>query len=230
VQLLVTLLGTAAALGCIALLCAVHLELELRALGDPSGAFAIAFGATAAGVVVSAARASAVPWRVEVHAFGRRWGLPSRWRRGDPARAERRKRARPAERDAARPSPLTRWSGWLDRPGSVALLRSLGRRVSIEELFVEAAFDFRDILLTGRVSGVLYAVSGILPGSVTLVQRPGWEGAERWELTGRGRVALWPGLALGAVLWYMLRAPRMQRAQGSGHPPRPTPAAQERAG
>jgi hypothetical protein len=78
-------------------------------------------------------------------------------------------------------------------------------RVAIDDLTLDVAYGFRDIALTGQITGALYALSGVLPAQIVLTQRPSWAGDERWELTGAGHVRLWPGLVLLEVLWYMLR-------------------------
>jgi hypothetical protein len=212
VQLWLVVLGCSATLGLLAVFAALRVELDARAVGEPSGAWVLAFGLGFGLAAVSGVCGKGVPLAVELHALGRRF--PLRWRgRNKPKEPKKDEENAPlgeslgarVERFMASP------------PALLEPLRLAGRRVSLEELSIDAVYGFRDIALTGRVAGALYALAGILPDYVHLSQRPSWDGSERWELNLSGRVAVYPVLVLAEFLWYMLRA-RIGRAFSKSAP------------
>lgn len=209
-QLWLVLLGCGALLALIALFAALRIELDARAFGEASGAWASAFGLASGPCAVSGVCGRGVPLALELHLFGRRF--PVKWRRRSVPKGAA------ASSEKAQPSePLSaRVERFLDSPLELDMLRRGLRLVELDRLAVDAAYGFRDIALTGRVAGVLYAISGALPEKVELTHRPSWDGSERWELSANGRFSLYPALVLLTVLWYMLRA-RARRAAPSGH-------------
>ena len=218
-QLWLVVLGCGMALGLLAVFAAWRVEFDARAVGEPSGAWIVAFGLGLGLGAISGVYGKGVPLVVELHALGRRF--PLRWR-------GRRKRAEPpkeVENAAPEPSLGVRLQRWLDSPPSLLEpLKVAGRRVRLDELAIDTSYGFQDIALTGRVAGVLYALSGVLPDNVHLSQRPNWDGSERWELSFSGRLALYPVLVLLELLWYMLRT-RFGRtfSKSVGAPPAPPP-------
>ena len=198
-QLWLVLLGCGAVLGLIAVFAALRVELDARGFGEPSGGWAFAFGLGVRLAAVSGVCGKGVPLAAELHVLGRRF--PLRWR-------GRKRREKPPE-EAAKAPPRERLGvrieRWLGSPSSIEHLLRVRRRFRLDGLVVDTSYGFSDIALTGRVAGALYALSGALPESVTLNQRPRWDGSERWELSLSGRVALYPVLVLFDLLWYMLR-------------------------
>jgi hypothetical protein len=218
VQLWLVVLGCGATLGLLALFAALRIEFDARGVGEPSGAWVFAFGLGFGLAAVSGMCGKGVPLVVELHVLGRRF--PLRWR----GRKKREEPTKNPEDAPVRPSLGARVQRWLDSPPSLEPLRLAGRRVSLDELSLDTTYGFRDIALTGRVAGVLYALSGVLPDYVHLNQRPRWDGSERWELSLSGRVAVYPTLVLLELLWYMLRA-RLGRtvSKSVGAPPAQPP-------
>lgn len=213
-QLCWVLLGCSVALGLIGLFGALRLAIEARACGQPSGSWAAAFGLEVGPLTLSGVAGSGAALRVELHALGRRFALPGRKKKARAGRAE-------AVPPVARPTAGARIWRWLQQPSSgLEPLRTVARHVSCERLTIESTYGFRDIALTGKVAGALYALAGILPPSVVLAHSPSWNGEERWDLTVAGRVAVVPGLVLPALLWYMLRT-RLGRTRSAPATPRP---------
>ncbi|HWA74956.1 MAG TPA: hypothetical protein VG937_21590 [Polyangiaceae bacterium] len=209
-QLWLVLLGCGVVLGVIVLFAALRVELEARGFGEPSGAWATAFGVASGPGTLSGVCGRGLPLALEVHAFGRRFPLKWRWRRAPPAS--------PLPEQAAPTESLTaRIQRFLDSPLELDMVLRALRLFELDRLSVDAAYGFRDIVLTGRVAGMLYALSGALPDKVRLTQRPSWDGSERWELSANGRVSFYPALVLLTVLWYMLRI--RTRRSPPGHSP-----------
>jgi hypothetical protein len=208
VQLWLVVLGSFGVLLSILLAGAVRLEFEGRAFGEPSGAWACAFGIDLGPFAVSGVVGRGAPHKIELHLLGRRFRVPSRSSRAKTKGAKTKGRAGAGS--------------WLSPLRAVELLIGERRRVLVEALLVDAAYGFEDIVLTGRIAGVLSALSGILPSGIVITQRPSWEGAERWEVDLTGRVRLWPGLVLLDVLWYMIRT-RTGRSRPGDNSARPTP-------
>jgi hypothetical protein len=211
VQLWLVLLGCGAMLALIALFAALRVELDARGFGEASGAWASAFGLASGPGAVSGVCGRGVPLALELHLFG--WRFPLKWRR----RRERPAADAPEKAQPAEPV-IARIERFLDSPPSLDVVLRVLRLIELDRLTVDAAYGFRDIALTGRVAGALYAISGALPEKVELTQRPSWDGSERWELSANGRVSFYPVLVLLTVLWYMLRA-RARRTPPSGHSP-----------
>jgi hypothetical protein len=182
------------ALGVIALFSAVRLALDVRAIGQPSGAWVVAFGFELGFLQLAGVTQSAAALELDTRVFGRRWrfGGKSKQRTPDPV--------------PARPKASRKLPPWLDPVDAALFLLDERRRVTIERLDVELDYGFRDVVLTGKIAGALYALSGVLPERIRIVQRPSWGGGEAWQAQASGRIAFWPGLVLAEVLWYMLRA------------------------
>ena len=215
-QLWLVVLGCFAVLGVIAFAKAVRLEVEARAAGEPSGTWVTAFGLAVGPAVLSGVCARGLPLSLEIHAFGRRFPV----KRQPRSRAPRGSPPSPSS-GAARgvAHVLARLEHLLGLPAGLDTVLRLLRWVELERLSLDAAYGFRDIALTGRVAGALYALSGALPEQVVFRQRPSWDGAERWELNAAGCLSVYPGLVLLTALWYMLRT-RVKRSSWGGPTPR----------
>jgi len=210
VQLLAVLLGSVAALAAIALFARVRIALDVQGRGEPSGHWLAAFGVELGPWAVTGVAARGVPSKLELHALGQRFDL-THLVAPEPDGSGRATRSAPAR---------TEGSLFGDPVALLGLALDERCRFQIEQLRVEIGFGFRDIALTGKLLGALYMVSGVLPARMILEPRPRWDGAESFELGARGTVAVWPGLALTELLWYMLR----RRARRARQPPEPLAA------
>ncbi|MFZ5897418.1 MAG: hypothetical protein ACOY0T_40570 [Myxococcota bacterium] len=184
---------------------AIDFEFDGRGFGDAKGQWAAAFGVVVCGVVLSGVCAKQAPARLELRVFGRTISLSKLLRRGPRKRREPKPTAQ-EERETP--------SKW--RFGSAEVLELLLHKsawLRVHSVKAELSYGFQDVALTGRLAGALYALAGALPPQVQLVQHVSWDGAERWEASTSGRVAVWPGRVLVDVLWAMLRARRRGSAQ-----------------
>lgn len=220
-QLVLVAIASAVSLAAIALLSALRLSVDARALGHPNGTWALAFGLELGVVQFAGVIGSAAPGALEMRVLGRKISF-ERWLR-------RRSSAVRPEPPAPSPSPNAkrrRLPAWLDPVDLVVFLADERRHLAIEALDIDLDYGFRDVALTGKLAGVLYALGGVLPPPVRVNQRPSFEGGETWQAHIGGRVALWPGLVLFEVLWYMLRARLRYRPAAATTPaPEPGPAA-----
>lgn len=210
-QLWVVLISSALCLVLLLALVAVEIEFNAQGVGEASGAWAAAFGVACAGVVVSGVCARQQAIKFDVRFL--RWKV-------DLARLTRRRTRRPKAPVRQRPGGGIR--AHFDLSEALDLgLREL-RRVEVVRVDAALSYGFRDIALTGRLAGALYALSGILPAAVHFEQTVRWDGGERWEASASGRIALSPGRVLFDALWFMLRA--RWRRRGPSPTPKPTPA------
>lgn len=194
-QLWVVLLASLLTLALLALCSALKIELEARGQGERSGAWVIAGAVGVGPLALAGVGRAGAPLHFELRLFGRRVPLPRR----RPPRA-----ARGEEPPARKPAGAKAAQGL--RLGPLELLELLlaeRRRLRIERLRVEASYGFQDIVLTGKLAGALYALSGALPAGVQLEQRPRFDGAESWELSVDGALRLSLGLVLLELVWYM---------------------------
>jgi hypothetical protein len=201
-QLAFVALGSAIALGALALLAALRVAIDARAVGQSNGSWALGFGVEVGPLQLAGVLGTAAPKRLELQLFGRQIAL-TRLLTG-------RRKKKAAEADAkSKPEELVkrrRLPSWLD-PLDVALfLLDERRHLRPERLELELDYGFRDVALTGKLSGALYVLSAVMPAQVTIKQNPRWDGADTWQVHLDGRLALWPGLVLVEVLWYMFRA------------------------
>jgi hypothetical protein len=138
-------------------------------------------------------------------------------------RSSRTKPRKPAP--AKSPKPSRKLPPWLDPIEALLFLADERRHVRLERLDIDLDYGFRDVVLTGKLAGALYALSGVLPERIRINQRASWEGGEAWQAQASGQLAFWPGLVLAEVLWYMLRARFRRRPAAPGaEPVRGTPA------
>lgn len=204
-QLWLVLLGSALALTVIATCVRWGVELDLRAQGEPTGAWAIALGVALGPIAVTSLWARSVPFRVDVFCFGRPLEL-GRGRRSDTAAAEPDPPASSGPEAAeqhqreARPAPslterLREGERYLSLAGRLEPL------VRVDAIELDCSYGFRDVALTGRFVAVLSVLGALLPRRVSLRQTPLWHGPERWSVQAQGRV----GVAFGLVLVELLR-------------------------
>jgi len=196
VQLWVLLGASALCLGVLLALAALEFEFDGRALGEANGHWACAFGVAVLGVVVSGVCAKQQPLRLDLRVFGRSFPLA----KGG---------AKPKREPKAEPEPRGKRLRWPLRQvpvlEAVEFLLEESGRIELQSVDVELTYGFEDISLNGKLAGLLYALSGALPPQVRLVQHVRWDGAERWEVSASGHIALWPGRVLFDAIWYMLR-------------------------
>ncbi|HYO98142.1 MAG TPA: hypothetical protein VER33_26740 [Polyangiaceae bacterium] len=196
-QLWLVLLGSALTLFLVLVVARVQLDLDVRAIGQPDGVLRAAGGAACGPLALTAVHASHTPTVVELHAFGRRFDA---------------RRPRQATRPDAPPSRGSAAHALLGRDPLELLdvVLELRHAAAVDVLDVDLNYGFRDVALTGKLLGAIYALSALLPRGVRVTQNARWDGEEAWDLAVRGRIALWPGRVLVRLLWYMLR----RRARG----------------
>lgn len=215
-QLVLVGAGSALVLLLLALVCALRVSFDVRALGRADASWVVAFGVETGPFQLAGVLARQSPARLDLRLFGRRLSLHRR------ARARTKK---PRARAPASGKPRRRLPAWIDPVDAALFLLEERRHVQIEQLDLELDYGFRDVALTGKLAGALYVLAGVLPPSVTLRHNPSWEGTETWQAHAEGRVALWPGLVLVEVLWYMIRARLRHRpASPAAEPVRGTAA------
>lgn len=216
-QLCLVLLGSVLALGWILGRAWLLLECDVRAVGEPSGTWAMAVGVAAGPFALAGVAGSDRVSHLEVRAFGRR--LPKL--RSRSARSREEKEPTPSQA----PSPMAASGAelWRQRFGRLKdhgeFLLSLRHHLKSEPIGIDLVYGFRDVALTGRVLGALAAFSGVLPAPVELWQTPLWSGPERWEARTSGRLRIRLCLVIGELLWYMLKRrqkPPSSRSETNG--------------
>lgn len=188
--------------------CALFVRLSFSwsivAKGEPSGAWALVCGGDALGVSVTFVAAEGVPAHVVVFVLGRRLHAVT----VDELRAMHARRSakpkKPRKRKPARTEPtgalaqLTELyqtiAAWMDPVDALAALWSEHRRLRLAWLNIETRYGFRDPILTGQITGLLYILDTFLPTRVRLVASPDWNAEDRFSLSLEGRAWLWPGL------------------------------------
>ncbi|MFO0566899.1 MAG: hypothetical protein U0263_14620 [Polyangiaceae bacterium] len=195
---------------------------NLQARGEPSGFWAIAGGAEFGPVAMSAIAARGIEAQVAVHAFGRK--VLVRKLTGRKVEPEPEPVPEPAEpvpsalaRAEARYQRLARW---LDPVDLALFVVGERRRIELLPTVVELEYGFRDIALTGKLLGALYALSAFLPSALELRQRPSWESTDRASLSGSGKIRIWPGRLCVDAAWYLIKSVKIRRrgAVGRGAP------------
>lgn len=170
---------------------------ELR--GEPDGSWAGAGGLEIGPVGVTGAVARGVSPFFQVHVFGLRvhsGALSAR-------RSEAPKPSRPARRSARPFDPYEL---------GVTALRSVERLRPVT-LDLGLRYSFRNVVLTGRVSGALHVLSSLLPAGVRLSQEPRWDALDRFAVSLSGAARVSPALFLYDGLCYMIRMSRKERAR-----------------
>jgi hypothetical protein len=208
-QLVLVAVGSVCVLLGLLLFAALRIRLDGRAVGHPNGQWGLAFGLELGPVQVTGIVAKGAPTRLDGVVFGRRFALGRLLSRKRP-------RALPLKTPKNRTKPeRAGFPSWLDPIDAALFVLDERRHLRVEELVLDIDYGFRDVALTGRMAAALYVLSGVLPSRVTLNHNPSWQGGESWQLHVAGRLAVWPGLVVAEVLWYIIRA-RLRR-----RPPRP---------
>jgi hypothetical protein len=167
---------------------------ELR--GEPDGSWAGAGGLELGPVAVTGAAARGVPPFFQIHVFGLRV-------RSGPITSSA------GEAPKVRRAP----SRYIDPYDlTVTVLRSVERLKPVT-LDVGLRYSFRNVVLTGRVSGALHALSALLPSGVRLSQEPGWDAVDRFAISFIGAARVSPALFLYDGVCYILRMWRKERAR-----------------
>lgn len=174
---------------------------ELR--GEPDGSWAGAGGLELGAIAVTGAAARGVPPFFQIHVLGLRvhsGPLTSKLpevRRPEPAKPR---------------APSTFWARFFDPYDlTITLLRSVERLKPVT-LDVGLRYSFRNVVLTGRVSGALHALSALLPSGVRLSQEPGWDALDRFAISLSGAARVSPALFLYDGVCYIIRMLRKGRA------------------
>lgn len=193
----------------------VRLRFSLQARGEPNGFWALAGGAQVGPVAASGIAAKGVPAHINVHAFGKKL-----WHKqlaellqenpGDQAPEE------PEEAPPARVSERYRkLERWLDPTDLLLFLVHERRRIEIEPTEIELEYGFRDIALTGKTLGAIFALTPLLPAPIVIHQIPHWESSDRAAFAGSGSIRVWPGLLIVDAAWYLIRNVKIRRRNGA---------------
>jgi len=203
-QLLLVVVGSVLVCSGVALFSALKIALDARAMGQANGLWALACGLELGPVQLAGVLAKGTPARLDVTVFGRRFALRRFWPRRGSRNAEKRA---PAEKIEKKAKGLP---AWLDPLDAALFALDERRHLRIESLDIDVDYGFQDVALTGKLAGALYMLSAVVPRRVRIKHTPSWQGAETWQLHVEGRFAVWPGLVLAEVLWYIIRA-RLRR-------------------
>lgn len=172
----------------------LRIELSARARGEGDGAWAIAGGLAVSVVSLAFVWARGLAPRLTVSIFGRKLALSPKW--GE-------KLARPVPKRVKHASKRA-----FDRldPLDLALqLLEERRHLRLRHLVIDAAYGFRDPLLTGRLVGALSMLSAVVPPPIQIRQAPRWDFEEGWEISVDGRAWLRPWLILLDLAVYVVR-------------------------
>jgi hypothetical protein len=175
---------------------------ELR--GEPDGSWAGAGGLELGPIGVTGAAARGVPPFFQIHLFGLRV-------RSGPLKSKQPDARRP---DVSKPRRAPAFSARFFDPYDLTItsLRAVERLKSVT-LDVGVRFSFRNVVLTGRVSGALHALSALLPSGVRLSQEPGWDAVDRFAISLSGAARVSPVLFLYDGVCYIIRMLRKDRAR-----------------
>jgi len=208
----------ALALALLLLLAAVYwplrLDISARAKGEANGHFAVAGGMSLAFVSLTFVWARGIRPQLDVLLFGHKWRFRPKWRR--------------SPRPAVEPEPESAESASSEAPRRVDPLKLLlklvseRRHIRLRYLVLDLAYGFRDPLLTGRLVGAIYALSGILPRPIEIRQRPRWDFEDGWEVALDGRAFVKPWLVLLEMAGYVVR---QLAGAGTSSPTHPSSAA-----
>ncbi len=183
----------------------IRIELNGRARGEGDGGWAVAGGLSVAAVSLAFVWARGVKPRLTVALFGRKLALKPDFRR---------KLSRPVPKRIKAASRRA-WRNIDPLDLGLKLLEER-RHVRLRHLVIDAAYGFRDPLLTGRLVGALAMLSAVLPPPIQIRQAPRWDFEEGWEISVDGRVWFRPWLMLLDVAIYVVRQLGSRRT-----PPRP---------
>ncbi|MBI3202201.1 MAG: hypothetical protein HYZ29_11705 [Myxococcales bacterium] len=194
----------------------VRLRFTLQARGEPSGFWALAGGAQIGPMAASGVAAKGVPAHLNLHVFGRRL-----WQKRLAELAEPKPEAED-DAEALKDSALSRAEAgyhrlerWFDPTDLFLFLVGERRRIVIEPTLIELEYGFRDIALTGKTLGAIYALSPLLPAPVVVRQIPHWESTDRAGLAASGAIRVWPGLLVVDAAWYLIRNVKIRRPKGA---------------
>lgn len=203
-QLWFLLLGSIVVLSWVLIFARLFVEFDFRARGEPTGAWIAAFGVAAGPLAFAALAARDAQVQLELHCFGRRIPLSRKTRQPKASEPTGVQTPAPATTNEVVEQEVTPLSKRLDDvKGYGSLIARLEKHIEFEAAAVELVYGFRDVALTGKILGALCALSGVLPASVRLAHTPLWDGPERWEVGGEGRIGIGLGLVLKDLLWYM---------------------------
>ena len=175
---------------------------ELR--GEPDGSWAGAGGLELGPFAVTGAAARGVPPFFQVHVFGLRV-------HSGPI-ASKRPDVRPPDAPKRRRSSSFFKRYWDPYDLTVTLLRTIERLKPVT-LDVGLRYSFRNVVLTGRVSGALHALSALLPRGVRLSQEPRWDAVDRFAISLSSAARVSPLLFLYDGVCYIIRMSQKERAR-----------------
>lgn len=170
----------------------------------PDGRWALAGGAEAGPVSCAVVAARGVAPRVVVVVAGRRvvektLSLPRPER--DPNRP-----SRTLAEELERAERIYRRVERFVDPAEVGLfLVQERRRVELGFLDAVVRFGADDVALTGKVTGAILVLDGILGGRISIRPDPVFSGEEVAEIRGKGRVRVWPARFVLDLFVFLVR-------------------------
>ena len=171
----------------------LRLDVSGRARGEADGRFAAAGGASLAFLSVAFVWARGSRPALTLHLFGHKL----RFRPG-------RRRRPPGEPATAKQDAADVW-GRIDPVKLLVKLVSERRHLRLRYLVLDLDYGFRDPMLTGRLVGAIYALSGVLPAPIEIRQRPRWDFEDSWEVALDARAFVKPWLVLLEMGAYVVR-------------------------
>jgi hypothetical protein len=188
----------------LAVIMPVRLRLTLKGRGQFGDTWVVAGGLECLGFTVTVAAAHAAQGMLQVHLFNRRLLL---------------RRSRPIEstEQDTRPSQTMQsimdWRATLekrfDRDLLLRFVLGLRQHASIKSFNGHFKYCTPNVAWTGMLSGVLYAIAGLVSPVGQFVIIPEWDDYARAEGDVDMVVRLWPGKAAVAIAWFVTRNIRM---------------------
>lgn len=194
----------------------LRFDVNARARGEADGGWVVAGGASLSVLATAFVWRRGIPPQLTFFLFGRKLAWKPEWRR-------RKSKPQPKNEQEQRRANRGRRGIWgkVDPLGLMIQVLSERRHFRLRYLVFDLDYGFRDPLLTGRLVGALAALSGVLPASIEIRQRPRWDFEDGFAVQLDGRAIVKPWLVLLDLGLYVLR----RIASPAARVPEPLPAA-----
>ena len=191
------------------LLLPLDVAASLQARGEPNGAYAAAGGVQLGPIAATFVLTQSMPLLMELRIWGRVV------KRSEQPVAPAEPKPHPERRHAER-EPTIAALDW------IWFLLGERHRIRLRWADVQLEYSFRNVALTGQLTGALSALSSFLPRRVRLVQSPSWELVDRAALALDGRIRLWPGLLFLDCLRFWVRSTMLPKSDSAALEPAST--------